>query len=47
MRQKQKISYQERIQQNIKSIMEDPKLLDQIEQRIDERHHRRLKKIPS
>ncbi|MFG6148810.1 FbpB family small basic protein [Halobacillus sp. B23F22_1] len=47
MRQKQKITYQERVQENIKMILEDQKLMDQIEDRIEERHHQRIKKIPS
>ncbi|GGF10272.1 hypothetical protein GCM10010954_06010 [Halobacillus andaensis] len=47
MRKKQKITYQERVQENIKMILQDQKLMDQIEARIEERHHQRIKKIPS
>jgi hypothetical protein len=38
---------EDRIKENIKTIEEDQKLLDQIEERIDKRHHDRLKQIPS
>ncbi|MCP3025974.1 FbpB family small basic protein [Halobacillus sp. A5] len=47
MRKKQKITYQERVQENIQLILKDQKLMDQIEARIDERHQQRMKKIPS
>ncbi|WP_159462185.1 FbpB family small basic protein [Halobacillus sp. Marseille-P3879] len=47
MRKKQKLTYQERVQENIKMIMQDQKLMDQIEDRIEERHHQRIRKIPS
>ncbi|MFC7060331.1 FbpB family small basic protein [Halobacillus seohaensis] len=47
MRQRQKISYHERVQENIKQIMKDQKLMDQIDDRIEQRHFKRNKKIPS
>ncbi|WP_082234104.1 FbpB family small basic protein [Halobacillus massiliensis] len=47
MRQSQKVSFQDRVQQNIELIMKDHKLMEQIDERIDQRHHERIKKIPS
>lgn len=47
MRKIQAKTLEERIKENIRSIQEDQTLLDQIEDRIDKRHHDRLKQIPS
>ncbi|WP_139377161.1 FbpB family small basic protein [Halobacillus hunanensis] len=47
MRRKHKLSYSEQVQENIRLIKEDEKLLDQIEERIEQRHHKRIKQIPS
>ncbi|UOQ93442.1 FbpB family small basic protein [Halobacillus shinanisalinarum] len=47
MRRKQKITYSERVQENIRLIKADQKLLDQIDERIEQRHHNRIKQIPS
>ncbi|MFD2925667.1 FbpB family small basic protein [Halobacillus naozhouensis] len=47
MRRRQNISYTERVRENIRLIKEDEKLLDQIEERIEQRHRKRMKQIPS
>lgn len=47
MRKKLFISLEDRIKENIRTIKEDQQLMDRIESRIDQRHHERLKQIPS
>ncbi|MCA0969031.1 FbpB family small basic protein [Halobacillus litoralis] len=47
MRKSQSMTLEERIKENIRTIQEDQKLLDQIDDRIDQRHHERLNQIPS
>ncbi|WP_158290437.1 FbpB family small basic protein [Halobacillus salinus] len=47
MRKNQSKTLEERIKENIRSIQEDQSLLDQIDDRIDKRHHDRLNQIPS
>ncbi|MFQ3543226.1 FbpB family small basic protein [Halobacillus rhizosphaerae] len=47
MRKRQSLTFNERVQANIKSIEEDQKLLDEIDDRIEKRHKDRLEQIPS
>lgn len=47
MRKHKTISFEERVKENIRSIKSDPKLMDQIDDRIEKRHKDRIKQIPS
>lgn len=47
MRKIQSMTFEERVQENIRSIKEDQKLMEQIDERIDKRHYDRIKQIPS
>ncbi|MBH0229410.1 FbpB family small basic protein [Halobacillus yeomjeoni] len=47
MRKIQSISFEERVKENIRSIKEDQKLMDAIDERIEKRHYDKIKQIPS
>ncbi|WP_157130808.1 FbpB family small basic protein [Halobacillus mangrovi] len=47
MRKHNSMTFEERVKENIRSIKEDQQLLDQIDDRIEKRHHDRIKQIPS
>lgn len=47
MRKHKPISFEERVKENIRSIEADQKLMEQIDDRIEQRHHERIKQIPS
>ncbi|WP_226579026.1 FbpB family small basic protein [Halobacillus litoralis] len=47
MRKHKTVSFEERVKENIRSIKEDQKLMDQIDERIEKRHKDRMKQIPS
>ncbi|UOQ42956.1 FbpB family small basic protein [Halobacillus salinarum] len=47
MRKKPFISFQERVEENIQSILQDQEQMEKIDEKIEQRHNDRLKQIPS
>ncbi|WP_139205865.1 FbpB family small basic protein [Halobacillus alkaliphilus] len=47
MRKQRTLSFEDLVKENIRSIEEDEQLMDQIDERIEQRHNERIKQIPS
>ncbi|MCA1009337.1 FbpB family small basic protein [Halobacillus halophilus] len=47
MRKQRTLSFEDLVKENIRSIEEDQQLMDQIDERIEQRHNERIKQIPS
>ncbi|SFG61355.1 Fur-regulated basic protein B [Halobacillus alkaliphilus] len=47
VRKQRTLSFEDLVKENIRSIEEDEQLMDQIDERIEQRHNERIKQIPS
>ncbi len=47
VRKQRTLSFEDLVKENIRSIEEDQQLMDQIDERIEQRHNERIKQIPS
>jgi|GEM_PF-4604029 len=47
VRKQRTLSFEDLVKENIRFIEEDEQLMDQIDERIEQRHNERIKQIPS